>query len=175
MNGQFGSSMTATILACWNGRRWNRVRLPAGLDNKNAIIGSMLVGSLRDIWVGGGRLGGASGIRGLAAHWNGSRWHLTTLPVVMTLGTDVLDLLVPDGHGGMWARGDCECGGPAWRLWHYRGGRWAGPTLPAIGGTFGVVLDIAATPGTSSAWAVGVRGGTVGTDGVILVHGRIPK
>ena len=175
MNGQFGSSITATtILACWNGRRWHRVPLPAGLDDKNATIGSILVRSLRDIWVGGGRVG-ASGIRGLAAHRTGSGWHLTILPAVTTLATDVLELLVPDGHGGLWARGNCECGGPAWRLWHYTGGRWVGPALPAIGGTLGLVSGIAAVPGTSSAWAVGARGTSTGTDGVILVHGRIPR
>jgi len=176
VNDQFGSSMTATtILACWNGRRWHRLPLPAGLGGKNAIIGSILVRSLRDIWVGGGRLGDASGIPGLAAHLTGSRWRLTILPAVATLGTDVLGLLVGDGHGGLWARGDCECGGPAWRLWHYTGGRWIRPALPAIGGMYGLVSSIAAVPGTSSAWAVGTRGTRTGTDGVILAHGRVPK
>jgi hypothetical protein len=94
MNGQFGSAVSATtILACWNGSRWHRLKLPRALDSRNAIIGSILVRSLHDIWVGGGRTGGASGIRGLAAHWTGTAWHLTVLPAVATLGTDVLDLL----------------------------------------------------------------------------------
>jgi len=176
MSGQFGSPVTATtILACWNGSRWYRLRLPAALGHRNAIIGSILVRSLHDIWVGGGRTGGAAGIRGLAAHWNGTGWHLTVLPAVATLGTDVLDLLVPDRHGGLWARGDCDCGGPAWRLWHYTSGRWTGPALPAIGGTAGLVTGIAAVPGTRSAWAAGTRITTSTTDGVILANGRLPS
>ncbi len=157
ISGQFGSSPTPT-LACWNGRRWHRLGLPTALSH-HAIIGSILVRSLKDIWVGGGKTSGTGSIRGLAAHWTSTGWHVTLLHAVPNLGTDVLDLLVPDLHGGLWARGDCDCGGPAWRLWHYTGGRWAGPALPQTGGgTSGFVSDIAAVPGTSSAWAV--RGAT---------------
>jgi hypothetical protein len=174
LNGLFGSPSTGTnVLACWNGRRWHRVLLPPSLDRKGAIIGSILVRSLSDIWVGGG-LTGVTTVPGIAVHWNGHRWHLTA-PRAGNFSGIVFDLLVSDGHGGLWARSDCDCGGPAWRLWHHTGGTWAGPALPAIGGTFGLVLGIAAVPGTSSAWAVGVRGTSTSTDGVILVHGRTPR
>ena len=175
MNGQFGGSATTTVLACWNGHRWNHLKLPAALSQRHAVIGSIVVRSLHDIWVGGGQLGGKGGIPGLAAHWTGTGWHVTVLPAVTTLGTDVLNLLVPDQHGGLWAEGDCDCGGPAWRLWHFTGGRWTGPTLPAIGGTAGLVTDIAAIPGTRSAWAAGQRFTDTSTDGVILVNGRLPS
>lgn len=172
INGQFGSAVTATTaLVCWNGRRWRRVDLPATLSHQNAIIGSIIVRSLRDIWVGGGRTGNTS-IPGIAAHWNGSNWHLTQ-PHAGNFTGIVFGLLVPDGHGGLWARSDCDCGGPAWRLWHYTGGRWVGPARPPVAG--GVVYGIAAVPGTRSVWATGVRSTSTSNDGVVLAHGRIPR
>jgi hypothetical protein len=69
----------------------------------------------RPIWLGGGRPD-SGGIRGLAGHWDGHAWHVDTLPAVQTLGDDVLNHLTTDGHHGLWAIGDCDCGGPAWRL-----------------------------------------------------------
>jgi hypothetical protein len=175
MNGQLGTSATATVLACWNGHRWNRLKLPGALGHRHAIIGSILVRSPHDIWVGGGRISQTGGTRGLAAHWTGTGWHVTVLPAVATLGVDALNLLVSDGHGGLWAEGDCDCGGPAWRLWHYTGGHWRGPALPAIGGTAGLVNGIAPVPGTRSAWAAGTRFTNSSADGVILANGRLPS
>jgi hypothetical protein len=176
MNGQPGSAISAvTQLACWNGRRWLREVLPVSLNEQHAIIGGLLVRSLSDIWIGGANVSVAVGQPGLAAHWNGHLWRVQTLPTVTTLTVDVLSHLTPDGHGGMWAIGECNCGGPAWRLWHYTGGTWIGPTLPAIGGTFNVLHAIAAVPGTSSTWAVATRGTATGSDGVVLLKGPIPR
>lgn len=77
INGQFGSAVSATTeLACWNGTSWRQVHLPAGLSHQKAITGSIIVRSLRDIWVGGGMTGKTT-IPGIAVHWNGSSWHLT--------------------------------------------------------------------------------------------------
>jgi len=172
INGQFGSAVTVTTeLVCWNGSRWHQVALPASLRHQNAIIGSIIVRSLRDIWVGGGRTGHTT-VPGIAVHWNGRNWRLTHPPAGNFSGI-VFGLLVADGHGGLWARSDCDCGGPAWRLWHYTGGRWVGPARPAVGG--GVIYGIAAVPGTRSAWAAGVRATHTSNDGVILVHGRTPR
>lgn len=175
VNGNYGAPVNAaTDLVCWNGKNWHRVRLPASLDASNALIGSILVDSLTNIWLGGGRPD-SGGIRGLAGHWNGHAWHVDTLPAVQTLGDDVLNHLTTDGHHGLWAIGDCDCGGPAWRLWHYTGGRWRGPTLPAIGGSFGLINAISAVPGTRSAWAVGLRGVGTSSEGVVLVYGKTPR
>jgi hypothetical protein len=174
VNGLYGEADNVTTrVACWNGRAWRELPLPSGLDQQNAIIGSILVRSSHDIWLGGGAPA-ESGTVGLAAHWNGSFWSVKDLPVVETLGTDVLSLLAPDGHGGLWAEGVCDCGGPAWRLWHYSGHSWSGPSLPSIGGTYEQIGGIAAIPGTKAAWAAGTRGTTTGSEGVILVNGRIP-
>ena len=174
VNGNQGASTgSTTAMECWNGHRWNGVALPVSLNMQHAILGSILVRSLRSIWVGGGSPE-ADGTVGLAAHWNGAKWTVGTLPAVPTLGVDVLNLLEPDGHGGLWADGECGCGGPAWRLWHYNGHAWAGPTLPAIGGVFGLIRGIAAIPRTSSSWAAGTRGTAKGSVGVILLYGRTP-
>jgi hypothetical protein len=171
VNGLFGSPTGTTQLACWNGSRWQPQWLPTSLNHQHAIIGGILARSHSDIWVGG-----SAGGRGVAAHWNGHRWHVQTLPAV-SFGIDVLSQLTSDGHGGMWAIGVCDCGGPAWGLWHYTGGRWtAAVHLPAaIGGTFGLIRAIAAVPGTASTWAVGARGTATGSDGVVLVNGRKPR
>jgi hypothetical protein len=175
VNGNYGSPVTAaTTLKCWNGKGWHSVRLPASLDAAHALIGSILVGSLSNIWLGGGTAD-AGGIRGIAGHWNGKQWQVRTLPVVPTLGDDVLNQLTSDGHHGLWAIGDCDCGGPAWRLWHYTGGRWTGPASPAIGGVYGLIGQISAVPGTDSAWAAATRGTAKGSEGVILLDGRTPR
>ncbi len=164
--------MTSTTeLVCWNGSRWNLVTLPASLGHQNAIIGSIIVRSLRDIWVGGGRTGKTT-VPGIAAHWNGRSWRVTHPPLGNFSGI-MFGLVVPDGHGGLWARSDCDCGGPAWRLWHYTGGKWVGPAQPAVAS--GVIYAIAAVPRTRAAWAAGVRATNTSNHGVILVHGRIPR
>jgi hypothetical protein len=173
VNGNYGSGDdVVTKVVCWNGHRWNSVPLPASMSAASAILASILVRSARDIWVGGSANASSTG---LAAHWNGHSWQVENLPSVTTLGVDALTELTSDGHGGMWARGSCECGGPAWRLWHYTGGAWTGPTLPAIGGDYGLIGAIAAVPGTGAAWAAGTRGTSSGSDGVILVNGRTPR
>jgi hypothetical protein len=174
VNGQFGAAVSATTaMECWNGHRWAGVALPVRLDRQHAIIGSIYVRSARDVWVGGGSPA-ASGTVGVAAHWRNGKWSVRTLPAVATLGTDVLNTLAPDGHGGLWADGECDCGGPAWRLWHYNGHTWAGPTLPAIGGVYGLIAGFAAVPHTTSTWAVGTRGTAKGSAGVVLAYGRTP-
>jgi hypothetical protein len=159
---------TTTILTCWNGRRWGHIRLPASLGHTNAILASILVRSLGNIWLGGGT-NTASGADGLAAHWNGQAWQVTDLPAVQTLGVDVLGLLVPDGTGGLWATGVCECGGPAWRLWHLTGGKWTGPTMP-VGGNPNLFYGMALIPRTTTTLAVGISGAA----GVIWLNGRRP-
>jgi hypothetical protein len=174
VNGNYGSADgTTNVVTCWNGKRWSHLPLPASLDHQNAILASIVVSSPSDIWIGGGA-SISNGIAGLAANWTGRGWHVQTLPVPTTLGDDVLNVLSPDGHGGLWAVGDCDCGGPAWRLWHYTAGSWTGPVLPAIGGTYGLLDGIAAVPGTDSAWAAGTRGTASVSDGVILAYGRLP-
>jgi hypothetical protein len=173
VNGGVGSGAgSVTRLACWNGHHWRNVPLPPSMDESNAVLSSILVRSLGNVWVGGSADASSTG---LAAHWNGHSWQVATLPVVTTLGVDDLSQLDSDGHGGMWAVGNCDCGGPAWRLWHYTGGAWLGPTLPAIGGAYGLLAGIAAVPGTDSAWAAGTRGTSSGSDGVVLGYGRTPR
>lgn len=169
VNGNYGEATgTTTVLTCWNGRRWNRKALPGSLDQANAIVASILVHSPANIWLGGGA-NTSSGTDGLAAHWDGHAWQVTDLPAVQTLGVDVLSLLVPDGSGGLWARGVCDCGGPAWRLWHLTGGKWTGPTIP-VSGNPGLFYGMALIPRTTSTLAVGING----TAGVIWLNGRRP-
>lgn len=166
VNGNFGSGNgTTTVLKCWNGHRWRKLPLPASLDQQNAIVASIRVNSPDNIWLGGGAPK-SSGIVGLAAHWNGNAWHVTDLPAVKTLSTDVLYMLVPDGRGGMWASGTCECG-PAWRLWHYTGGKWKGPTEP-VSGNPNFFFRMALIPRTTTTLAVGFSGDA----GMIWRNGR---
>ena len=169
VNGNYGEATgTTTVLTCWNGRRWSRIALPGSLDQANAIVASILVRSSASIWLGGGA-NTSSGADGLAAHWNGHAWQVTDLPAVQTLGVDVLSLLVPDGSGGLWARGVCDCGGPAWRLWHLTGGKWTGPTIP-VSGNPALFYGMALIPRTTSTLAVGINGAA----GVIWLNGRRP-
>jgi hypothetical protein len=169
VNGNVGEpDGTTTVLTCWNGRRWNGVALPASLDQASATVASILVHSPEDIWLGGG-VPTSSGVDGLAGHWNGHAWQVTDLPAVQTLGVDVLSLLVPDGSGGLWARGVCECGGPAWRLWHLTGGKWTGPTIP-VSGNPSFFFGMGLIPRTTTVLAAGVDGASA----VIWINGRRP-
>jgi hypothetical protein len=169
VNGNLGQAEgITTVLMCWNGRRWRRVPLPSGLDQDNAIVASILVRSPRSIWLGGGASASA-GTVGLAAHWNGREWQLTDLPAVPTFASDVLSTLVPDGAGGMWARGTCTCGGPAWRLWHLTGGKWIGPTIP-VSGNPSIFFGMALIPRTTTVLGAGVDGPSA----VIWINGRRP-
>jgi hypothetical protein len=164
------SAPPPNVLVCWNGYRWRHVRLPASLASQaGAILASIIARSATDIWVGGGLLRRGDGIPGFVAHWNGHSWRLIPVPVDKTLTTDVLDEMSSDSHGGIWARGYCECGGPAWRLWHYTGGRWTGPFLPSLGSTSGIIVALSSVPGTSSMWAAGWRETATTLQGVILL------
>jgi hypothetical protein len=167
VNGNYGEAIdTTTVLTCWNGRRWGGVRLPASLDQANAIVASILVPSRGSILLGGAENSTGDG---LAAHWNGQAWQVTDLPAVQTFSIDVLSEFVPDGSGGLWARAVCDCGGPAWRLWQQSGAKWVGPTIP-VSGNPALFYGMALIPRTKSTVAVGINGAA----GVIWLNGRRP-
>jgi hypothetical protein len=145
-----------TVAYRWNGTRWGKVIVP-----RTPVYGYSGVGmdSARDVWICAGTLGGNAAF---AMHWNGLRWSRTP----MTGGMIGL-VVVPDGHGGVWAGDLSHWTGRSW----IDASNWAAP-LAGLGGA-----DLAKIPGTSSSyWGSGqlsVDNTGNGYPGV-MIYGLLP-
>jgi hypothetical protein len=159
-------------LAHWDGTSWATVSLPSSLTGP-ADLKSVLAKSGTNVWVGGVDSDSGDGVVG---HWDGTAWTEETLPAAPDFVTDDIIQMVPDGHGGVWGLASCDIG-PCWRFWHYTGGQWQGPILPSVKGDPTFVDGLAKVQGQASVWAVGSRsvGSSQDGEGMILLHGRVPR
>jgi hypothetical protein len=169
VDNNLGGSGPPFFIARWNGKAWRNAPAPDDAPFESSLT-SIYAHNDHDVWAGGVAPDG----RGLAAHWTGTSWHITKLPAVPGSSTDDLQVLTPDGSGGLWALASCDCDSAAWRLWHETGGKWSGPTLPQISGDSVTATDIAWVPGTASVWGAGTRTLGSSNQGMILLDGNVP-
>jgi len=133
----------------WNGVKWVKVALPvlplpfgATVSYSNITgVGPQNAWLMRTISYKSGHLSTAM------MHWNGRAWLTTASPA------DVVDSLVQDGNGGLWAVGANINPSGFWFFYHLVRGHWIQFTPP------GVILqapeELAWIPGTRSVWATG--------------------
>jgi hypothetical protein len=155
------------LLLHWNGRSWQSIRIPVSL--RSAVNGpgfsDVVAESSDSAWVAGlmpWSGGSAYLIPGLA-HWDGTRWTVTTIPAsvssaALISGGTPLVRAVSDGGAGLWLAwqdidGSDRKSAPG-QLWHYAHGRWTLAPEPGIA-AWDLVTALASVPGTDKAWAAG--------------------
>jgi hypothetical protein len=170
----FPASGNGGALAHWNGRAWRLVPLPKPLADQGDPT-SIAAVSRRDVWVGGGAKNSKpGGLSPLAARWDGRRWQVTRLPSPATANQCVLASILPVGLASLQALDLCFINpypGSRSQLWRLSADHWSGPVRPHLTSGSSLIFDLALAGRTSSIWAVGFAG----RDGIIALHGPVPR
>ena len=150
----------------WNGAAWVKVGLPVLPLPFGATVSYSNITAIgpRNAWV----MRTISYKSGLPTtgmlHWNGSAWLTVASPA------DVVDSLVPDGHGGLWAVGADINPSGFWFFYHLVRGHWTQFTPPGVIPQY--AEELAWIPGTRSVWATGISFNAKGDFfGVLLKYG----
>jgi hypothetical protein len=161
---QGGSALSAndiwafegTDVAHWNGHTWSRTSVAYLLPAKMLLNGPSVTGiyaqskdSVYAIGNGGTEDDGGPTV---ILHWNGHHWSKTA-EGNYGFGTQPLQQISSDGHGGLWLPMPGVDGQRSYLL-HYSGGHLTTAALP--GGPYRISIDtVALIPGTGSALAGG--------------------
>jgi hypothetical protein len=150
----------------WNGAKWTEHKIPNAAGNPPASFDHLSVTGPRSAWVWRTVLVPGSPAEVDQLHWNGTSWRRAGP------GTpaDVIDSVVPDGSGGLWATGvDINPGGFN-RFYHLTGGRWKEVSPPS--GIWDQQPEyLTWIPGTRSVWGTATGLTRKGSYGVIIKYG----
>jgi hypothetical protein len=155
----------------WNGRTWQRSKLPAILVPKGGMLvaDTILAVSPSSVWAAAGIVPrGAARDMTVLLHWNGTSWARVGAPAAAEYPYG----LTQDGHGGIWLSATGEFV-DSMRLFHYSGGHWTSYPSPALRGRPSTVNQLAWIPGTDSVWGAGlaVNESTGAVQGLIMKYG----
>lgn len=103
-----GSSVPVALR--WNGVRWQRSTLPAGLDD---FISTASAPTSSDIWA-------ASYFGGYLLHWDGTRWSVAR----RWPGQGALTGVTAVSPVDVWVFGTSAAGSPGLGTWHLADGKW---------------------------------------------------
>jgi hypothetical protein len=149
----------------WNGRTWTTSKIPAAAGRPPESFGRLSASGPRSAWVL--RTIAIPGPRTDAQvlHWNGTNWR-----VAAGTPADIVDSLVPDGSGGLWATGlDINPGGFS-NFYHLANGHWT--TISPPGGVFSQAQEnLTWIPGTRSLWGTAAGFTSKGNYGVLIKYG----
>src|SRR5262249_27534157 len=123
-NSLIGAGGRRGALVHWSRGRWHSVRLPKALASRP--LNSVVAHSDKNIWVGTSVTNRKKGTTEAVGHWNGRRWTVKAMPASASSRKYEMTGLANDGHGGLWATGNCtSCTGnvPS-RGWHRSAGAW---------------------------------------------------
>jgi hypothetical protein len=153
---QTSANTTVPYAARYNGRAWQRVKLP---------VAPMAIGTVgrNGLWVVGPTVATAAKSAGLL-HWNGVAWRVIALPAAISY----VDAMTQDGHGGVWL--SAGIGPDLVQYWyHYADGHWTRSLVPSPRGYSNMVFGMAWIPGTTSVWADGEADANTGTHSVAVI------
>ena len=132
----------------WNGKSWRVVSLGAiKLPQPTKYrLGPIVATGPRNLWVVGNLVHAP-----FLLHWAGSAggWSRVDLPT----GSNSIDAMAQDGHGGLWLYAYSEAG--TWQFDHYNAGNWTQQPVPTEPGGSNLLYSMSWIPGTHSVWAVG--------------------
>ena len=174
-----GAPYASSVLH-WNGKSWRREPKQPGHLPKAPDLTSIIAGPHGRLTIGGVAGFTTTTVQVFTQAFGGSAWGR---PAVLRgwsarpLGPDdvpVIESLVADGHGGLWALGD-TLGLAAPHLWHLSHGKVFGPQQPGFGSSRRALLQLASVPRTASVWAAGTVSHGSAQDGLIGVFGRTPR
>jgi hypothetical protein len=148
----------------WNGTSWASAALPS----PHGVPASQLAGpdglsaaSAADMWAPGGQFTSTGTVKNLAWHWNGTRWTVTSIPLVTPSGSGLTGVAAASA-ANVWATGYTNTAGAfgndqAPVSMHRNGTGWARVTTPdPIGPNHGsTVLNAVSNAGPGTVWAVG--------------------
>lgn len=165
-----------TNLRHWNGSVWTAVpgatiALPpsGGRQQRSTGLTAVAARTTGDAWAVGRAEFSDFSRRGLAEHWNGSGWSLSSVPV----GTgSVLEGVAIRAANDVWAVGSATSGSNKMTLIV----RWDGAAWSVVASPNTNVLNslhaVATVPGTNTVWAVGDATRSV-TDGVSTLRSLV--
>ena len=150
----------------WNGEKWTANKIPNAAGNPPESFDHLSVTGPRSAWVWRTVLVPGSPAEVDQLHWNGTSWRRagTRTPA------DLIDSVVPDGSGGLWATGvDINPGGFN-LFYHLTGGRWK-EVSPPSGIWDQQPESLSWIPGTRSVWGTATGLTDKGSYGVIIKYG----
>ncbi len=153
-NGNAFTNVGAKVLIDnWNGTAWSQVTTPTTPQN-TALLTGVSASSAADAWAVGRSQNNKSSLLGLALHWNGTAWSVST-SFTAALGAfanvGVADISPADAY----ATGN-NSSIPRGHLAHWDGTTWSSVTVPLPpNANTNTTLDAISASGPDNVWAVG--------------------
>jgi hypothetical protein len=153
MNGNAFTNVGAKVLIDhWDGTAWSQVVTPATPPN-TALLNAVSASSATDAWAVGRTQLNKSGFQGLALHWDGTAWSVSSsFPGALgAFATGVADISSTDAY----AIGN-NSSIPRGHLVHWDGTAWSNVTVPLPpNANTNTTLDAISADGPNDIWAVG--------------------
>ncbi len=148
----------------WNGETWTASRIPRAAGNPPESFGHLSATGPGSAWVWRDVLVPGRPPEVDQLHWNGTSWRRAAAGTPAGL----IDSVVPDGSGGLWATGANP--GGLHRFYHLAGGRWSEASPP---GGIGDQQPESLTwiPGTHSVWGTATGLTSKGSYAEIIKYG----
>jgi hypothetical protein len=137
----------------WDGTAWSQVTTPVTPQN-TALLSAVSASGAADAWAVGRDQTNRSNLQGLALHWNGTAWSVSTGfagALNAYANVDVADISPTDAY----ATGNNNSI-PRGHLAHWNGTAWSAVTVPLPpNAPTNTTLDAVAADGPNDVWAVG--------------------
>jgi hypothetical protein len=150
----------------WNGQNWTASQIPNAAGSPPESFDHLTATGPGSAWVWRNVLVPGRPAEVEQLHWNGTAWRRAGAGTPAGL----VDSVVPDGSGGLWATGVDVSPGGFNLFYHLAGGRWSEARPP--GGVWDQQPEsLAWIPGTHSVWGTATGLTSKGSDGVIIKYG----
>jgi hypothetical protein len=150
----------------WNGEKWTANKVPKAAGDPPESFGKLRVTGPSSAWVWRTALVPGSPAEVDQLHWNGTSWRR----VGSGTPADLVDSVVPDGSGGLWATGVDVNPGGFHRFYHLAGGRWK-EVSPPSGIWDQQAESLTWIPGTHSVLGAATGRTSKGSYGAIIKYG----
>ncbi|MBV9208895.1 MAG: hypothetical protein JO037_26590 [Actinobacteria bacterium] len=152
-NGNAFTNVGAKVLIDhWDGTAWSQVATPATPQN-TALLSAVSASSATDAWAVGRTQSNRSNFLGLALHWDGTAWSVSSsfTAALGAFATGVADISPADAY----AVGN-NSSIPRGHLAHWDGTAWSSVTVPLPpNAPTNTTLDAISADGPDDVWAVG--------------------
>ena len=136
----------------WNGTAWSQVATPATPQN-TALLNAVSASGAADAWAVGRTQNNKSSFEGLALHWNGTAWSVSSsfTGALSAYAVGVADISPTDAY----AVGN-NSSIPRGHLAHWNGTTWSSVTVPLPpNAPTNTTLNAISADGPNDVWAVG--------------------
>jgi hypothetical protein len=150
----------------WNGRNWTASQIPNAAGDPPESFDHLTATGPGSAWVWRNVLVPGRPAEVNQLHWNGTAWRRAGAGTPAGL----IDSVVPDGSGGLWATGVDVSPGGFNLFYHLADGHWS-QARPPSGIWRQQPESLTWIPGTHSAWGTATGLTSKGSDGVIIKYG----